>query len=156
MNIDKSISPILSIPLLIHFCFKEAMKIKIFCIGVLLMMFTNSYSQNHKKDSIFILEKSMIKSFNVLNFEIELTDEAMKLCNETDFSSYNAIWVTNDLCIYPLHESTMALRPSYIYIYRNGKSIITSDGKIQIIAKHLGLTDNRVSVLKKALSNNQE
>jgi len=119
-------------------------------------MYSNLYSQNNKSDSIFILEKPMIKSFNVLNFEIELTDEAKNLCNRTDFTKFTAIKVINDSCVYPLHESTMAYRPSYIFIYRKGKNITTKDGKIEVIGKHLSVTDNQVSVLKKALSNDLE
>lgn len=133
--------------------FKEYMiRFKILCLGLMCLLNKNADGQNYKTDSLFIIEKSMIQSFNVLNFEIELTAHAKQLCRTTDFSVYRTIGIINDVCVYPLHESTMSLRPSYIFIYRNGKSITTGDDKIRIMAQHLSITDSRLQSLKEALS----
>lgn len=128
---------------------KEAgVKIRLKLIFFTLLALTGNFLYGQPKGRIFVLEDSMIQSFDVILFEVTLTEAAKKQCRETDFSAYNFIGLTDTAYVFPLIETTMSFRPSEIFVYRKAKQITTKTGTLRFMASHLRKNDQRLLGLK--------
>lgn len=128
---------------------KEAgVKMRLKLVFFTLLALTGNFLYGQPESRIFVLEDSMIQSFDVILFEVTLTEAAKKQCKEIDFSVYNFIGLTDSAHVFPLIETTMSFRPSEIFVYRKAKQITTETGALTFMASHLPKDDQRLLGLK--------
>jgi hypothetical protein len=104
---------------------------------LLLFVFTfiafSCYSQKQtQKTMIYTIKKDMVKSFDSINFEVQLTEKGLAEISETDFSTYDYIMLENCKEKFMLLESTMSLRPPVAFIYRDKVRLLTKGDKIRL------------------------
>ena len=117
---------------------------------LLVFIFNNCQSQEHKKELIYNIEKSIVESVDKNNFEIVLNKHGIELLSKLDFSQYNFITIDSCEIKIPIIPHTMSFKPPNIFIYAKESSIVL-DTKIQLQTKHLNEDGGNLKQLLKAL-----
>ena len=116
---------------------------------ILTLIFACNQSTTQTGGKTYTIKKDMIYSFDKENFEIKLTEEAQKAFTLVDFSKYNYIEIKHFNKKILIIGDKMAFRPPEVFIYRNKKSISSSEGIIKLQVDGSGTKNKEVAGLEK-------
>jgi len=128
------------------------MKIIILTILFISVFLFNTNAQGGIKDRIFVIEDSLIDSFDEQEMELVLKKSSLLRLGETDFTKYSFVLFESYTCLVRIIGDEMSIRPFSLFIYIHNKSILESNGRIRIISYHLDRDDPTLKSFRRIYS----
>ncbi len=120
-------------------------------IVIITLFFISCQTKGQSEVMMFDINKDMIGSFNPEKFEIQLSKDGEKKCENIDFSKYNYVAIKGFSEKIPLVNSAMSFRPPNVFIYLTKGKLCTDKGLLRLQVNHLDAGDKRLVEIKQAL-----